>query len=1099
MADLNTITTNYVAKSDVSGLDKITAAADKAAASTEKLSKATTSLVSATEKSDKSALGVAAQLDRLSRAADPAQAALVKLERQQRLIDAATKTGQPIRQEWTNALAILKAHHEELTKATNEHAAAQGLSRVQMMESMHVAKSLADSIIAGASPMRALAVEGGRIAQIFAEGNGGVGGTLKAMGGTVARLATGWLGLGAAVAAGAGLAVAALYRFQSQQDRLATSLNGAGRYSGVSVAGLTSIANAAGARNPWLGQGGATNLAATYASTGRIAAGLMPGLLDVAAPYARGTGQDITKAGEELAKAFSEPGKGAEQLNDKLGFLDDKTKQLIASLERQGDLFGAQQVLLGKVGDAAAQMADHTWGIVKAWDALTTAVGNGANAFGSGVSRALNPTIADKLDLALRQRGNLQHDYDTAWGGRASIGRSLADADGNISRLRLGAAYQEYGDSRLAGGAASDKATNDLSVSIGDAVRKALPEIDKTQELTDTLKLLDDALRNPETAGKVVGGAGAIETARGRYANQLAYSDPLQRIQQDSALSAQAAQASTGAERTLIEARRAELEVLRATGDATQAAAKSLGVWNEEIAKSNKEAEDAVRNSSRNLDMSLMRPFERGAQEIRNRYEDSRRGAVTGPVSSLSSDDLRMTALDPFGDLSPASSAFAHAKLTNRVIPGMHARSLAAYRDLNPGTASASSDVTVNAAPAPPAVGAYAPAAARFAPGNITVHGGGSAIRATSSSGYASAQSNDLGAYYNAETLAKIQASGDELDRQNKLLAVRFSNLGKSNEAMQKAVAEQELWNSLQLDDKALKELGPTRVAKLTSAISDQADAQVKLNKQTQQYDQVVSASNWFQQTGNSVVSDFGSSFGDLYNANPRDLVSKLKVGDQAKYYSGQLSGGQVKSKVFQMQAGDFLRNLMFQQGVGLVQKGLFGSGTLGQPGYQSGLLGGVFNSILGGFSGIGSAGAPMQLSGATGGGGGGLFSGIAHLFGFADGGIMTSRGAVPLRRYAAGGVANTPQLAMFGEGGKPEAYVPLNDGRTIPVSMKGGGGGAPAVNFRGGDLHVHGSIDSATLPQVQAMIIASNKQTSMELQRNFGPMSSKWAGRFGS
>jgi tape measure domain-containing protein len=55
---------------------------------------------------------------------------------------------------------------------------------------------------------------------------------------------------------------------------------------------------------------------------------------------------------------------------------------------------------------------------------------------------------------------------------------------------------------------------------------------------------------------------------------------------------------------------------------------------------------------------------------------------------------------------------------------------------------------------------------------------------------------------------------------------------------------------------------------------------------------------------------------------------------------------------------------------------------------------------------------------------------------GFANGGIMTSTGPLPLRRYAAGGVANSPQMAVFGERG-PEAYVPLPDGRSIPVKMR--------------------------------------------------------------
>jgi lambda family phage tail tape measure protein len=59
--------------------------------------------------------------------------------------------------------------------------------------------------------------------------------------------------------------------------------------------------------------------------------------------------------------------------------------------------------------------------------------------------------------------------------------------------------------------------------------------------------------------------------------------------------------------------------------------------------------------------------------------------------------------------------------------------------------------------------------------------------------------------------------------------------------------------------------------------------------------------------------------------------------------------------------------------------------------------------------------------------------------FSFANGGIMTSNGALPLKRYAAGGIATSPQLAMFGEGSRPEAYVPLPDGRTIPVTMRGG------------------------------------------------------------
>jgi lambda family phage tail tape measure protein len=66
----------------------------------------------------------------------------------------------------------------------------------------------------------------------------------------------------------------------------------------------------------------------------------------------------------------------------------------------------------------------------------------------------------------------------------------------------------------------------------------------------------------------------------------------------------------------------------------------------------------------------------------------------------------------------------------------------------------------------------------------------------------------------------------------------------------------------------------------------------------------------------------------------------------------------------------------------------------------------------------------------------------------FANGGIMTNKGSLALKAYSNGGIANKPQLALYGEGRQPEAYVPLPDGRTIPVTMSGGGGtnAAPSV-----------------------------------------------------
>lgn len=81
----------------------------------------------------------------------------------------------------------------------------------------------------------------------------------------------------------------------------------------------------------------------------------------------------------------------------------------------------------------------------------------------------------------------------------------------------------------------------------------------------------------------------------------------------------------------------------------------------------------------------------------------------------------------------------------------------------------------------------------------------------------------------------------------------------------------------------------------------------------------------------------------------------------------------------------------------------------------------------------------------------GGLLGDLFKGFGFANGGIMTSNGPLPLKTYSGGGIANSPQVAIFGEGRQNEAFVPLPDGRSIPVTLSGAGGGGGNV-----EIHIH-------------------------------------------
>ena len=103
----------------------------------------------------------------------------------------------------------------------------------------------------------------------------------------------------------------------------------------------------------------------------------------------------------------------------------------------------------------------------------------------------------------------------------------------------------------------------------------------------------------------------------------------------------------------------------------------------------------------------------------------------------------------------------------------------------------------------------------------------------------------------------------------------------------------------------------------------------------------------------------------------------------------------------------------------------------------------------------------------------------------FAGGGIMTPQGELPLRKYAGGGIATSPQLAMFGEGSMNEAYVPLPDGRRIPVAMKGAGGGTSVtVNVDAKGTNVQG--DSGRGDQL-GKVIAGAVQAELVRQKRPG------------
>nr|MBP9229477.1 hypothetical protein [Azonexus sp.] len=128
---------------------------------------------------------------------------------------------------------------------------------------------------------------------------------------------------------------------------------------------------------------------------------------------------------------------------------------------------------------------------------------------------------------------------------------------------------------------------------------------------------------------------------------------------------------------------------------------------------------------------------------------------------------------------------------------------------------------------------------------------------------------------------------------------------------------------------------------------------------------------------------------------------------------------------------GKMVQKMIAEAAAAQLGKLLFGD--MGKTGNAGGLFGDVFGDLF-------------KINRSV------IIKDFSSLFSFANGGIMTAAGAVPLHKYARGGIANSAQLAMFGEGSTPEAYVPLPDGRRIPVQMNGGGASGlhQTLNFYG-------------------------------------------------
>ncbi|WP_162561204.1 phage tail length tape measure family protein [Methylobacterium terrae] len=362
------------------------------------------------------------------------------------------------------------------------------------------------SAASGMSPLTIALQQGGQIAPTFMGPNGAsIGGIASQAGEALIGLAVrigvagGALGL---LTVAVGTAAAAAVSYRSAQDALKLQLAGTGRASGATVAGINADA-ALNAGAAGLSQREYREASGAFAATGRIGQEMYAGLIRSAKDFAYTTGQDVPGAIKDLASAFADPAKGAQSLNERLGFLNDTTLETIQRLQAQGDRLGAQRALMDSYNTSLLKARDAT----SAWGQTTTAVGNFVSDIWDRVGAAVNRSFTggNSLEEQLATARDLLSGAQSSQGG--IVDRMFGNSSAEVQRLQdVVAAIQQMIAARDK--ANQQTAANQNSRVIGDLVRSFNPgqqELKKTQDAAEQLrKAISDPLKWGLDQGQLV-------------------------------------------------------------------------------------------------------------------------------------------------------------------------------------------------------------------------------------------------------------------------------------------------------------------------------------------------------------------------------------------------------------------------------------------------------------------------------------------------------------------------------------------------------------------------------------------------------------------
>lgn len=988
----------------------------------------------------------------LKAAIDPAGSALDKMNGSIANANDLFKRGAISSAEHSAAISLARRGYDDFAKSLKVANDNGSLTKLQFDVLTAAGRHAFDAMAVGASPLRAVTMEAGHLSAAI--GEGGVSGLLSGVASQAGRLAgllTNPIGAIGALTVAIGGYIAAGVSFRESNRQIELALTGVGRQSGATAKDIDLIAVHA-AQSGRITQSSAKNLATSLAGIGRVDVANIPGLVNMAPGLAALTGESVSKTGDYLAKLFSgDPAKAAEELNAHVGSLDDKTMRYVATLSAQGRYQDAIALTIRALTPRLDEAAQKTSAWAKAWDA----VGGAASAAWQWAGRTPNnvPATQQRVDEVTRRLQELGPQPE----GR--IGFNPLDTS-TQERLQLQAELKRLQEDLRKQQADAQKTAEDraatLSSDVGKSARALLPDESALKSMQDKVKFFKDALRDPLVLMKVedVDQANRAVDALSRSIRNA--SDDMKLGSAQSAAMFRAADFS----RSTAGMNAVQKSIANIRHE-TEEAVRGAKSWQDTLTalRVNDLKIDAFRiDTERNVVRSTNLPQDfvtsvmnaEGSQYSRNRNSSATgsgqfidetwlrlfKDRFSERAAGMSDQDIlaRRTDLDDTREMIKAY-AQENARALERAGLAVTDANLQLSHFL--GAAGAQTilraDPGANAAALLPRAAASNPEV--FRNGNATVQDirDYAASRVYGNSPGIRGLENQTAVTRSMIGVADLAAAAQA--KQDKVQELLNTEISKGSEIGQRFATAQALMAAKAGD------LTP-EAAKQREAILGVADAYGKA---------AAGASNWKLQQ--DLVFEREQLGRTSQDQSIESRLRGLKIGEDDPAHDSLASTMRLTATLGDLKStsSDAFKGLLSdlregKRGMDILTDvtGKFADKLTSLASDQ--IISQLFKGLVGGG---GSGGLLASIMGLFGGGGGSAAAAAVEAP-FALGGIMTSRGPLPLNRYAGGGIADRPQLAMFGEGRGPEAYVPLPDGRSIPVAMK-----APAMAPASGPVQI--------------------------------------------